>query len=265
MLLTVDVGNTNTVLGAFDDAGRSAATLRVGTRRDATVGEVSLVVAHLCRRIEGGEGALARTILCSVVPSLTRTFESYVRDELGHDPVVVSAELDLGIPVAVDDPREVGADRIINAIAAREAVGAPSIVVDLGTATNFDCVDAAGRYVGGVIAPGIETASDDLFRRAARLSKVDLAFPETVIGRNTRDCLRSGILNGAVGLIDALVNDIRGELGAEAPVIATGGLASLVGPRCRTVGRVDVGLTLSGLLLVDRYLRDKSPHGSLSS
>ncbi|HMB69218.1 MAG TPA: type III pantothenate kinase [bacterium] len=258
MLLTADVGNTNTVLGTFDDEGRALASLRIGTRRDATVGEISLAVSHLCRRLPGGESGIRRTILCSVVPSLTGTFEAYVREELGHEPAVVTAELELGIEVAVDDPREVGADRIVNAIAARELVGHPAIVVDLGTATNFDCLDPRGRYVGGVIAPGVETASDDLFRRAARLSKVDLAFPERIIGSNTRDCLRSGILNGAVGMIDALVTAIRGEMGAEAPAIATGGLAPLIGPRCSTVDRIEVGLTLQGLLAVDRHLRAAS-------
>lgn len=255
MLLTADIGNTNTVLGVFDDTGASLSTLRIGTRRDATAGEVSQAVAHLCRRIDGGEAGIARTVLCSVVPSLTRTWELYVEDELRHAPVIVSAELDLGIPVAVDDPREVGADRIVNALAARELVGYPAIVVDLGTATNFDVLDAKGRYVGGIIAPGVETASDDLFRRAARLTKVDLVFPDHVIGANTRDCLRSGILNGAVGMIDSLVEAIRAEMGAKAPAIATGGLAPLIGPRCRTVDRVDVGLTLAGLLAVDRHLR----------
>jgi type III pantothenate kinase len=258
MLLTVDIGNTNAVLGIFDDTGASRATLRIGTRRDATVGEISLVVSHLCRRLPGAEAGISRTIVCSVVPSLTRTFATFVREDLGHEAVIVSAELDLGIEVAVDDPREVGADRIVNAIAVRELVGTPSIVVDLGTATNFDCVDVQGRYVGGIIAPGIETASEDLFRRAARLTKVDLVFPEKFIGRNTRDCLRSGILNGAVGMIDALVHSLREELGGSAEVLATGGLAPLIGPRCRSVDRVEVGLTLSGLLLVDGYLRSGS-------
>lgn len=255
MLLTVDIGNTNVVLGLFDDAGQNQGDLRVGTRRDSTRGEISMVVAHLCRHLEGGERGVTRTLLCSVVPSLTRTFREFVRDELGHEPIVMSGEMDLGLPLAIDDPREVGADRIANAVAARDLVGSPAIVVDLGTATNFDCVDAEGRYVGGVIAPGVETSAEDLFRRAARLTKVDFTFPDRAIGRNTRDCLRSGILHGAVGMIDSLVADIRRELGADATTIATGGLAPLVGPRCTTVDRVEVGLTLHGLLVVDRQLR----------
>jgi type III pantothenate kinase len=255
MLLTADIGNTNLVLGVFDDGGTALATVRVGTRRDATADELSIVMAHLCRRIPGRETVIRRTVVCSVVPSLTRTFADYVRRELGHEPVIVSAESDPGIPVAVDHPAEVGADRIVNAVAARELVGSPAVVVDLGTATNFDVVDPAGRYVGGIIAPGVETGSEDLFRRAARLTRVDLVFPPHVIGSNTADCLRSGILNGAVGMIDTLVEAIWAELGTRGTTLATGGLASLVGPRCRCVDRVDVDLTLRGLLSIDRHLR----------
>ncbi len=258
MLLAVDIGNTNVVLGLFDPEGRAAGSLRVGTRRDATSGEISMTVAHLCRDLPRRERSVGRTILCSVVPTLTRTFAAYVAAELGHDPVLVSAESPLGIPVAVDDPREVGADRIVNALAARARFGFPSVVVDLGTATNFDVLDREGRYVGGIIAPGIETSAEDLFRRAARLTKVDFTFPERAIGANTRDCLRSGILLGAAGMIDTLVGRIWDELGARGQCIATGGLAPLVAPRCRTVDRVEVGLTLEGLLLAERILRDRA-------
>jgi len=252
VLLATDIGNTNVVMGLFDEAGRALARMRVATRRDATADEISLVVAHLARRASAAPAALERTVLCSVVPSLTRSFLEFARDELGHEPLVVSAETDLGLPVAVDDPREVGADRLVNALAARESVGAPAVVVDLGTATNFDVVDPEGRYVGGVIVPGVETSAEDLFRRAARLSKVDFTFPRRVIGRNTRDCLRSGILRGAVGMIDSLVEGIWAELGTKGRAIATGGLAPLIGPRCRTIDRIDVDLTLAGLLLADR-------------
>jgi type III pantothenate kinase len=132
------------------------------------------------------------------------------------------------------------------------------VVVDLGTATNFDVLDAEGRYIGGVIAPGVETSAEDLFRRAARLTKVDFAFPERAIGRNTRDCLRSGILLGAVGMIDALVALIWDEIGKRGTAVATGGLAPLIAPRCRRIDCVETGLTLEGLLLADRALR-KSP------
>jgi type III pantothenate kinase len=258
MLLAVDVGNTNVVMGLFDEDGRSAGTLRVATRREATTGEIAMSVVHLCRGLPGQERAITRTILCSVVPPLTRTFTTYVQTELGHEPGIVSAEIDLGVPVAVDDPREVGADRIANALAARTRFGWPTVVVDLGTATNFDVLDTEGRYVGGVIAPGVETSAEDLFRRAARLTKVDFAFPERAIGRNTRDCLRSGILLGAVGMIDALVALIWDEVGKRGTAVATGGLAPLIAPRCRSIDCVETGLTLEGLLLADRALRKRS-------
>ena len=256
MLLAADIGNTNVVLGLFDADGRAGASLRVGTRRDATTGEISMAVAHLCRDLPRRERSVERTVICSVVPPLTRTFAAYVQGELGHVPVLVSAESPLGIPVAVDDPREVGADRIVNALAARTRFGFPAIVVDLGTATNFDVLDMKGRYVGGIIAPGIETSADDLFRRAARLTKVDFTFPSRALGANTRDCLRSGILFGAVGMIDSLVARLWEELGGRGQCIATGGLAPLVAPHCRTIDRVEVGLTLEGLLLAERILRD---------
>ena len=250
------MGNTNVVMGLFEDGrDRPLTTVRVGTRRDATPDELSLVVEHLVRHVSGGTSVISRTCLSSVVPRLTRTFVSFVTDELDHEPSVVSAEMDLGIELAVDDPREVGADRIVNALAVREIVGSPAVVVDLGTATNFDCVDERGRYVGGVIVPGVETSAEDLFRRAARLSKVDLTFPEAVIGRNTRDCLRSGILFGATGLIDSIVDGIWRELGGVGKAVATGGLADLIAPRCESIERVEADLTLRGLLLVDRTLR----------
>jgi type III pantothenate kinase len=257
MLLAVDIGNTNVVLGLFDDAGNPSGTLRVGTRRDATSGEISMAVAHLCRDLPGRERAIRRTVVCSVVPPLTRAFAAYVLAELGHEPAIVTAESDLGVPLAVDDPREVGADRIVNALAARTRFGFPAIVVDLGTATNFDVLDRDGRYVGGVIAPGVETSADDLFRRAARLTKVDFTFPERTIGRNTRDCLRAGILLGAAGMIDALVGLIRDELGARGTAVATGGLAPLIAPRCRSIDRVETGLTLEGLLIAEREIRKR--------
>jgi len=259
MLLVVDVGNTNTVMGLFED-GRDApvATARVGTRRDATADEISLLVEHLTRKVDGGATAVSRTCLASVVPSLTRAFATYTKGELGHEPAVVSSGIDLGIELAVDTPSEVGPDRIVNALAARERWGGPAVVVDLGTATNFDCVDSRGRYVGGVIGPGVETSAEDLFRRAARLTKVDFTFPDHVIGRNTRDCLRSGILYGATRMIDALLEDVWRELGGSGTSVATGGLAELVGSRCRSIDHIEPGLTLHGLVLVDRILRGRT-------
>jgi type III pantothenate kinase len=154
------------------------------------------------------------------------------------------------MPIRYDDPREVGPDRIANAVAVRERYGTPSIVVDFGTSTNFDIVSAGGEYVGGVLAPGIEISMDALFARAARLFKVDFVEPPSVIGKTTASGLQSGLVYGFAGQVDAIVDRIRGELGADAPAIATGGLADLIVPHARTIERVDPFLTLEGLRLV---------------
>jgi type III pantothenate kinase len=155
-----------------------------------------------------------------------------------------------GVPIRYDDPREVGPDRIVNAVAARTRYGAPVIVVDFGTSTNFDVVSVEGEYVGGVLAPGIETSMDALFARAARLVKVDFVEPPSVIGKTTVGGLQSGVVYGFAGQVDGIVEAIRGELGVEAPAIATGGLASLITPHARTIRSVDPHLTLEGLRLV---------------
>jgi type III pantothenate kinase len=256
MLLAIDAGNTNVVLGLFE-GDRARATMRIATRRDATADEIALAVAHLSRNVDGGAPRIDRTVVCSVVPSLTRSIETFAAAELGHEALVVTGELDVGVPVLLDDPRELGADRLVNALAAKLELGTPAVVVDLGTATTFDCVNAEGAYVGGVIVPGIETSAEELFRRAARLARVDLTFPPKAIGRNTRDSLRSGILRGAAGMIDALVGQIWEELGSRGATVATGGLAPLLGPHCRSIDRVDVDLTLRGLLAVDRIVRPR--------
>jgi type III pantothenate kinase len=255
MLLAVDVGNTNVVLGLVAEDGARVSTMRTATRPGATVDEISLVVAHLARVAPGGSAAVTRSVICSVVPSLTGSFASYAWEELGHEMRVITGETDLGIPVALEDPRELGADRLVNAFAAIRRVGAPVIVIDLGTATTFDCVDPDGRYVGGIIAPGVETSSEELFRRAARLTRIDLTFPDRFIGHSTRDSLRAGILLGTIGMIESLLVGVRAELGGEARVLATGGLAPLIGPRCAGIDEVDVHLTLDGLVAAERQLR----------
>jgi type III pantothenate kinase len=243
VLLAIDVGNTQTVLGLFDGAELTE-TRRLATEAHRTGDELGALLASFVDF--GGIGGIC---LASTVPRLVREYEELAA-RAGRELLVVGPGTKTGIKILYDDPREVGPDRIVNAVAAKERYGAPAIVADFGTSTNFDVVSPAGDYVGGVLAPGIETSMDALFERAARLVKVDYAEPATVIGKSTVAALQSGLVYGFAGQVDGIVTAIRGELGADAPVIATGGLAELIAPHSRTIGRVDPFLTLEGLRLV---------------
>jgi type III pantothenate kinase len=244
MLLAVDVGNTQTVLGLFEGE-RLADSFRLATDRSRTGDELGVVLGSLFE-LEEVDGIC----LSSTVPALQREWER-VAERWAQAPIlVVGPGIRTGIPIRYDDPREVGPDRIVNAVAAKERYGAPVIVVDFGTSTNFDVVSPAGEYVGGVIAPGIEISMDALFARAARLVKVDYAAPEAVIGKTTVAGLQSGLVYGFAGQVDGIVGRIRGELGLEARAVATGGLADLVAPHSETIERVDPFLTLDGLRAV---------------
>jgi type III pantothenate kinase len=197
--------------------------------------------------LEAIEGA----VLCSSVPQLVREYESFAEHRAGIELLVLGPGVSTGLPIRYDDPREVGPDRIANAVAARERHGAPSIVVDFGTSTNFDVVSAAGEFAGGVLAPGVEVSMDALFARAARLPKVPFVAPERVISQTTVSALQSGLVYGFAGQVDAIVDRIRDELVApDAPVVATGGLSELITPHSRTITAIDPELTLQGLRLV---------------
>jgi len=242
-LLAIDVGNTQTALGLFDGP-ELAAHKRLATEPARTGDELGAVLRGLLE-LDGLRGIS----LASSVPQLLRAYEE-VAAGLGTDILVLGPGTRTGMPIRYDDPREVGPDRIANAVAARERYGAPAIVVDFGTSTNFDIVSADGEYVGGVLAPGIEVSMDALFARAARLFKVDFVEPPSVIGKTTAAGLQSGLVYGFAGQVDAIVDRVREELGAGAPAIATGGLADLISPHSRTIERVDPYLTLEGLRLV---------------
>ena len=244
MLLAVDVGNTQTALGLYHDE-ELLDHWRLATERSTTADELGVVLSGLLD-LDSVEGIC----LSSTVPVLVREWELLAR-KWAHAPVlVVGPGVRTGIPIRYDDPREVGPDRIVNSVAAKERYGAPVIVVDFGTSTNFDVVSAEGEYVGGVLAPGIEISMDALFARAARLVKVDYVAPASVIGKTTVGGLQSGLVYGFAGQVDGIVERIREELGVDARAVATGGLADLVAPRSRTIERVDPFLTLDGLRLV---------------
>jgi len=244
VLLAVDVGNTQTALGLYREA-ELVDHWRLATERSTTADELGVLLSGLLD-FEGVEGIC----LSCTVPVLVREWEALAGKWVHAPLLVVGAGVRTGIPIRYDDPREVGPDRIVNAVAARARYGAPVIVVDFGTSTNFDVVSPEGEYVGGVLAPGVEISMEALFARAARLVKVDYAPPPAVIGKTTVTALQSGLVYGFAGQVDGIVGRIRDELGADAQVVATGGLADLVAPHSRTIERVDPFLTLEGLRLV---------------
>jgi type III pantothenate kinase len=242
-LLAVDIGNSETTVGRF--VGRDLDGFWRLTSGRHTADELRYILEALLKTPAAGWGS----VVCSVVPAQTVPWTEALRAITGLKPIEVTAK-NAKIPVQVPDPASVGADRIANAFAARALYGTPAIVVDLGTATTLDCVSKAGAYVGGAIAPGVVTASEELFRRAARLARVDLRRPERALGKTTEECLRIGVLWGNAGLVDALVRRVREELGGHPKVIATGGLANVLAPECDTVDLVDETLTLKGMRLL---------------
>ena len=254
MLLALDVGNTNTVLGLYDGA-ELRHSFRIESSKGRTADEHLVVFLTLLDVAELARSAVHATIIASVVPSLTETITAAVRRAFGHEPVIVGPGVRTGMPILYENPREVGADRIANAVAAYERVKAAVVVVDFGTGTNFDCVNAKGEFVGGVIAPGLNISAEALFSRAARLARIPIQKPPKTIGRNTTHSVQSGIVFGYVGLVDGLVDRIRAELGPPVRVLATGGLASLIASESRTIEEVLPDLTLDGLrILYDRNL-----------
>ncbi|TMJ96897.1 MAG: type III pantothenate kinase [Actinobacteria bacterium] len=249
MLLAVDVGNTQTVLGVFD-GDRLAEHWRAATESERTGDEIGALVARLLELRDLGFDDVTSVALASTVPALVRSYTDFAERYANAPVLVLGPGTKTGLPILYDDPREVGPDRIANAVAARERYGAPCIVVDFGTSTNFDAVSADGEYVGGVLAPGVEVSMDALFEHAARLVKVDFVEPRSVIGKTTASALQSGVVFGFAGQVDGVVTRMRDELGNGARVVATGGLAELIAPHSSTIQEVDPLLTLEGLRLV---------------
>ena len=246
MLLTIDVGNTNTVIGMFDGADLTA-SWRIKTDARDTADEIALTF----RGLLDGHSPITGIALCSTVPSVLREMRLMLARYYGHvETVIVEPGTKTGVPVLTDNPKEVGTDRIVNTVAAFALYGGPSIVVDFGTSTNLDVVSAKGEFLGGALAPGIEISLDALAQRAAALRKIELIRPRAAIGKNTVEALQSGALYGFAGQVDGMVDRISEELDEVTAVIATGGLATIVIDESRTITHHEPDLTLIGLRLV---------------
>ena len=250
MLLLVDVGNTQTHFGVWDE-GELREHWRFATVRDSTSDELGAALSNLLALRGLGFADVGESILSSTVPQLVEQWTAMAARYLGHQMLAVGPALKTGMPIRIDNPREVGADRLVNAVAAYERLGGPCIVVDFGTAITYDAVSEAGEYLGGIITPGAEISIEALADRAAKLPKVELGEPRSLIGKSTVDAIRSGIVFGFAGQVEGIVRRLREELGRDTPVIATGGLARAVVPFTReTIDEIDELLTLTGLALI---------------
>lgn len=255
MLLAIDVGNTNIVLGVFE-GDRLTQSWRLLTVRERTADELGVFVTQLLERSAIDHNRLTGIILASVVPPLTRTIEEMCVQYFGRHPVTVDVGSNTGMPVLYRPPSDVGADRVVNGVAAYEQFGrataTPIICVDFGTATTFDAITKRGEYLGGVICPGIGISADALFQRAARLPRVDVRKPACVIGDTTVTSMQSGLFFGYVAMVDGIVNRMREELedGARALCLATGGMADVIAAETKTIQRVEPDLTLQGLRII---------------
>jgi type III pantothenate kinase len=249
MLLAIDVGNTNISFGVLDGP-ELVLHLRSSSVVSRTTDEYVVLVKTLLELRGVDLRAIDGAIIASVVPALTDTMVGLCETLLARTPVVVGPGIKTGMPILYEDPRDVGADRIVNAVAAYAWAQGGAIVVDFGTATTFDCVSPAGEYLGGAIAPGLQISAEALFGRAARLRRVEIARPTHAVGRNTGQSMQAGIIFGYAALVDGLCRRLIGELGFPCRVVATGGLSSLVGPETECIEQVDPNLTLTGLRLV---------------
>jgi len=249
LLVVIDVGNTNSVLGVYR-GDELVESFRLSTDPERTEDEYGALLLPLFARAGLEPDEAAAVVIASVVPPLRSVFDRLARRFFGREPLFVEPGIKTGMPIRYDNPTEVGADRIVNALAARELYGAPVVVVDFGTATTFDVVNGAGEYVGGIICPGIGISAEALFAHASRLYRVDIRRPARLVGRTTAGAMQSGLFFGYVGLVDGILERLREELPGLETVVATGGLAEMIAEGSARITRVEPMLTLIGLKLV---------------
>jgi len=251
MLMAVDIGNTETSWGVFE-GDRLTARWSTSTVIERTADEYRVLLSSLLAERGFSRGDITHAAMCSVVPPLTGIFEELLGGTLAVKPLVVGAGIKTGIRIRMDNPREVGADRIVNAVAAHDIYSGAVIIIDMGTATTFDTISADGDYLGGAIAPGLKTSIESLYAHTAMLPRIDLTRPEKAIGTNTVTAMRSGLIFGYAGLIEGLIKRIKNELGQQASVVATGGLANIIAGEVKSIDDVRPDLTLTGLKLLHK-------------
>lgn len=249
MLLAIDIGNTHAVLGVFDGTDLKG-HWRLQSDVDRTVDEYAIDILALLEAGSFAPSSISKIVMSCVVPALSRVFTKFSRKYLDLEPLAVGPGVKTGMKISVDDPRSVGADRIVNAVAAKTLKGSPVICVDFGTATTFDIVGEDGSYQGGVISPGLVISATALFSKAARLPAIELTPPKDVIGRNTVDSMLSGIIYGYVGLVDGIIERLHREMGMKPALIATGGLAGMIADESKYIKEVIPDLTLMGLQII---------------
>lgn len=252
MLLAIDVGNTNIMIGVFDRNDEIKVCWRIATRRDSTEDELGMMLKNLLAHSSISPADISAVVISSVVPPLMDSLERMAKKYFSVNPLIVRLGIETGINILYDNPREVGADRIVNAVAGYSLYGGPLIIVDFGTATTFCAISAAGDYLGGAIAPGIGISMEALFEKAAKLPRVELIKPCRVIGKDTVSSMQSGIVYGFAGQVDGVVRRIKRELPGGPMVVATGGLAPLIASESETIDQVNTVLTLEGLRIIAR-------------
>lgn len=256
MLFTIDVGNTNIVLGIYDK-DELKFSYRMATDRTRSSDEIGFFFLQLLQNSGIDPAQIEDAVISSVVPPVMHSLENAVRKYLKKEPIIINSSTPLPMKILIDNPRELGADRIVNAIAAYELYGGPAIVIDFGTATTFCTINEDGNYLGGAIYPGLKISVDALVERTAKLPRIEIAKPDNVIGKNTIQSMQSGIVYGYVGMVDYIVKKISKEIGADKiRVIATGGLSTLISAESETITHIDRDLTLKGLKIIyEKYLK----------